>query len=118
MSYIRGKRDNFVSAEEMNKRITIKSPPTNKNAFGEIVGPWVDVITVWSAMDPLLGNEYFNALAIQSEVEVKFRIRYRPGITNEMRVQHGTTVYEILSAINVKSMNRELLIYCKVAVVV
>jgi hypothetical protein len=40
-------------------------------------------------------------------------MRFVEGITNEMRIQHGLEIYEILSVVNVKSLNRELLCYCK-----
>ncbi|NMA75614.1 MAG: phage head closure protein [Bacteroidales bacterium] len=68
---------------------------------------------IWASKDPLLGNEYFNALTVNSKVEVKFNMRYVDGITNEMRIRHGEEKYEILSAINVKGLSRELLCYCR-----
>lgn len=84
------------------------------NDFGEPVDEWITFKSgVWASKDPLLGNEYFNALTIDSKVEVKFNMRYIPGATNEMRIRHGNEVYEILSAVNVKGLNRELLCYCK-----
>ena len=68
---------------------------------------------IWASKDPLLGNEYFNALATNTKVAVKFNMRYVPGITNDMRIRHGDEIYEILSAVNVKGLNRELLCYCR-----
>ena len=50
---------------------------------------------------------------VKFKVEVKFNMRYIEGITSEMRIKHGLEIYEILSAVNVKSLNRELLCYCK-----
>ena len=82
--------------------------------YGEPVDEWVEYKKgIWASKDPLLGNEYFTALSIDSKVEVKFNMRYVDGVTNEMRIRHGNEVYEILSSINVKSLNRELLCYCK-----
>lgn len=111
-------RNEGCSTGDYRHRIVIKAPPdpnvpSNKNGFGEVVGDWIEVLTLWASKEPLLGNEYFRAESIQSEVEVKFRARYRPGVENTMRVYQGDEAYEILSAINVKSLNRELLIYCK-----
>ena len=68
---------------------------------------------VWASKDPLLGNEYFTALTTDSKVEVKFNMHFIKGVTNEMRIRHGEEVYEILSSVNVQSLNRELLCYCK-----
>lgn len=84
-----------------------------KDAYGELINEWEEFTTVWAAVDPLLGNEFFTALTTDNKVEIKFNCRYVPGITNDMRIQHDNKVYEILSAINVKGLNRELLCYCK-----
>ena len=82
--------------------------------YGDPIDEWTTFKEgVWASKDPLLGNEYFNALTADTKVEVKFNMRYVDGITNDMRIQHGNEVYEILSAVNVQSLNRELLCYCK-----
>ena len=89
---------------------------TGYDDYGEPADGWQAVegkTGIWASKDPLLGNEYFSALSFDSKVEVKFNMRYVDGITNDMRIQHGEEEYEILSAINVKSLNRELLCYCR-----
>lgn len=85
-----------------------------RDEYGEPVDEWqIFKAGIWASKDPLLGNEYFNALTTDTKVEVKFNMRYVEGITNEMRIKHGNEVYEILSAVNVKGLNRELLCYCR-----
>ena len=82
--------------------------------YGDPTDEWITFKDgVWASKDPLLGNEYFTALTNDSKVEVKFNMRYVDGITNDMRIKHGDEVYEILSSVNVSSLNRELLCYCK-----
>ena len=82
--------------------------------FGEPIDNWPPIKSdIWASKEPILGNEFFTALTTDSKVEFKFNCRYTEGITNDMRISHGTEVYEILSAINVKSLNRELLCYCR-----
>lgn len=82
--------------------------------YGEPIDSWEPFKEgIWASKDPLLGNEYFNALTTDTKVEVKFNMRFVEGITNEMRIKHGLEIYEILSVVNVKSLNRELLCYCK-----
>jgi SPP1 family predicted phage head-tail adaptor len=84
------------------------------NDYGEPLDTWeVFYENIWSSKDPILGNEFFSGLTTDTKVDVKFNTRYLPGVENTMRIQHGTEIYEILSAINVKSLNRELLCYCK-----
>lgn len=83
--------------------------------YGEPTDKWDDFKTeIWASKDPLLGKEFFTALTTDNKVEVKFNMRFVPGITAEMRIKHGEEVYEIIGPpINVKSLNRELLCYCR-----
>lgn len=102
-----------------NKRISflqIKLGADGKPArddYGGLTGEYEVFKPAWASKEPLLGNEFFSTLTTDSKVEVKFNTRYIAGITNEMRIQHGTEIYEILSAIDVKSMHKELLCYCR-----
>lgn len=85
-----------------------------RDEYGELIDTWEPFKTgIWASKDPLLGNEYFTALTADTKVEVKFNMRYIAGVTNDMRIKHDDEIYEILSAVNVKSLNRELLCYCR-----
>lgn len=98
-----------------NKIDFLKQEP-GYDDYGDSIDSWVNVegkTGIWASKEPLLGNEFINAYTTDSKIEVKFNMRYVEGITNEMRIQHGDDVYEILSAINVRNLNRETLCYCK-----
>ena len=97
---------------DMRDKVTFKSRTSTQNAYGEEV-TWTTFKTVWAAVEPLLGKEYFAAEMVNSQVELKFRCWYFNGLTNQMRVTYGGIDYDILSAINVSSLNREWLIYAK-----
>lgn len=99
---------------DMRNKITIKQKTQTRNSYGESIVAWTDFkANIWASKEPILGNEYFAAETVQSKVEVKFRTRYFAGVTNEMCIEDSEGSYEILSSINVKSLNRELLMYCK-----
>lgn len=99
---------------DMRNKINILKLQSGYDSHGEPIDEWVPVKTgLWASKEPILGNEFFAAEQTQSKVEVKFRTYFTPGVENEMRVQDNEGIYEILSAINVKSLNRELLMYCK-----
>lgn len=94
--------------------ISIKRKDDKRNDYGESSLKYIDFKSNISASkEQLLGNEYFSAEKINSKVEVKFKTYYIPGVTDEMVIVDNEGTYEILSAINIKSLNRELLIYCK-----
>lgn len=101
---------------DMRTKMTILALQTGYDPEGEPINDWRPVeglIGLWASKEPILGNEFFAAEQTQSKVEVKFRTYFVPGVANEMRVQDSEGTYDILSAVNVKSLNRELLMYCK-----
>lgn len=101
---------------DMRSKITFLEPPSGVDEYGAPNTTWTEKTTgknIWASKEPLLGNEFFSAQAVNTDVQVKFRCHYLSGIENKMRIKHGSEIYEILSAINVKSLNRELLCYCK-----
>lgn len=99
---------------DRRNKINFLQHTTGQDDYGEPIDSWsVFKAGVWSSKKPLLGNEFFAALTTESKAEVKFNTRYFSGVTNEMRIQHGTETYEILSVIDVDSLHRELLCYCK-----
>lgn len=98
---------------DMVNKIQIQKLVKNKNDFGEVKEDWVTVFTAYASKEQLLGREFYQAEAIQSKVEVKYRTYWMPGVTNDMRIKDSEGIYSILSSVNVKSLNRELLLYCK-----
>ena len=102
----------IIMRSDMRDKLTFKSRGSTQNDYGEEVS-WSNFNTVWGAVEPILGKEYFAAATVESQVEIKFRCYYFEGVTNQMRVYFNGFDYDILSAINVKSLNREWLVYAK-----
>lgn len=75
-----------INAGDLRERITLQSPPTGRDSLGQRSGAWVDEATVWAAAWPLSSRELLAAGQIQSEVTVRFRIRYRAGVLPSWRV--------------------------------
>jgi len=99
---------------DMRTVVDILRPVVIRNLYGEAETDWQPVFTKrLFSKEPLLGNEFHNAFSTQSKVEIKFRSYYFDGVDSAMRVRDETGVYEIFSAVNVKSLNRELLLYCR-----
>jgi head-tail adaptor len=99
-----------VNPGKLRHRITILKRPEVRD------GAWIPLKTIWASKEPLLGREFFAAEAAHSKVELKFRTRFTPGIEGEeenLRLEHGNKTYDMISAIDVQGLKRELLIYCK-----
>ena len=102
-----------MKAGQLRERVTIKSKSVAQNTYGEEVITWVDVATVWAAVEPLRGREFMEGKQITAEVSTKIRIRYRSGITPEMRAVFGSMVYDIQSIIHIEERERELHLMCQ-----
>jgi SPP1 family predicted phage head-tail adaptor len=103
----------------LNKRVTIQrpigpdDPPPRTDKYGQPLDTWIDVATVWAAIEPLRGREYFSAQAEHADVTTRIRIRYREGIDRSMRVKHGDIEFEILHIIHPEFAKKELQLMCK-----
>lgn len=80
---------------------------------GETQQHWLEVATVWAAVEPLNGREFFAAATTVAEVETRIRIRYRPGLSVADRINHEGTLHNIQTVINPRSGDRELVLMCR-----
>jgi SPP1 family predicted phage head-tail adaptor len=96
---------------DMRHVITFWQNTKVKNVYGEYNETYTLFNTVFASVEPLLGKELLSSLTAQTKVELKFRTYFFEGVTNDMRIKFNNIDYEIISAVNVKGLNRELLIY-------
>ena len=102
-----------MRAGRLDQRVTVEQLVTIGDSWGGTVEAWAPLMSVWAAVEPLVGREYLAAQAAQSEVTARVTMRYRPGITAQDRVIHNGTTYNIVSLIDVRSGHRELVLMCK-----
>jgi SPP1 family predicted phage head-tail adaptor len=88
-----------IAAGKMTERVTFQSKGVTKNAIGEEVVTWSDVATVWAEVKPLRGREFFAANQAQKAVDVRFMIRERSGLADDMRLRWRAQPYDITSLI-------------------
>ncbi len=98
---------------QLRQRVIIKEKSVTQNTYGEEVITWNDVDTVWAAVEPLRGREFMDGKQITAEVSTKIRIRYRSGITPEMRAVFGSIAYDIHSIIHIEEREREIHLMCQ-----
>lgn len=98
---------------KLRHRITLQKLHNRPSDYGATVAEWQDVHHVWAEVKPLSGREYFAQAQIQSEVTSQIWLRYLPDVNSTMRVIFNRQVYEIVSVINYKSLNKTLLLQCK-----
>ena len=101
-----------MRAGRLRHQVRIQTPTKDTSpGAGDIT--WSDYATVWAAVEPLRGNEFFTAQQVNAEVTGRVVIRYLSGITPEVRVLFGTRTFEILSVIDVDERHEELQLMVK-----
>lgn len=84
-----------MQAGKLRHRVTLQRYEETRDDMGAVIETWVDVATVWAAVEPLSVREFISAQAGQSEISARITIRYRPGIDATMRVLHRDQIYNI-----------------------
>lgn len=102
-----------ILVNRLDRRITIQKQTEEVDVYNERLDVWDDVCTVWAAIEPLRGQEFFAAKAENAEVTTRIRIRYRDGIDRTMRVVYKYTEFEILYIIHPNFDRKELQLMCK-----
>jgi len=94
-----------LNTGKLNRRVVIQKKGRAVDDAGfPIGGPdqWEDVFTVWASREPLRGREYFAAAAAQAETTVRYKMRYREGITSDMRLVDlkDNRIYELSAVLD------------------
>ncbi len=106
----------MATAALFRQRVTIQRLVEGQDEVGQPVQEWQDVATVWGAVEPLRGREYFAAAQTQAEVTTRIRVRYRRGIRPDMRALYDGRVFNITAVIDPEERHRELQLMCREAV--
>lgn len=101
-----------VPAGRLDQRITLQLRAPGVGTLGQAQNSWTPVADVWAAAEPLRGREYFAAGQTQSEVTVRFTIRWRANVTAAMRVVWRGQAYDIASVIEPGGHKQMLELMC------
>lgn len=103
-------RDNIAS--RLRHRITLQQPDLNAGAGGQYSVEWQDVATVWAEVTPLesraLTAETVLDAQLTARVSHEIILRYREGVTADMRVAMDGRHFNIRSVVNSGERNRVL----------
>jgi SPP1 family predicted phage head-tail adaptor len=86
----------------MRQRIKPQYKTVTRNAIGEEVVTWNDLVTtttdhaIWAEVWPLKGREFFAAQQTQYAADVRFRIRYRSDVLMTDRLVYDSVNYDIV----------------------
>jgi len=103
-----------MRAGSLREQIVIKRKPTEQelNSLGEDVGELVEFETVRGSYEQLRGEELFEAQKINPKLAARWKIRYLPGLNNEMVIFWGSRRFDIVAVNNFRGRNREMILLC------
>lgn len=96
-----------------DRRGTLKSLIITQDEAGQPIESFVDFATVWAAIEPISGREYFLAQQVNSEVSTRIRIRYRTGVLATMIFVYGSQTFHIQTIIHPETARKELHLMCR-----
>ncbi|MGD6897112.1 phage head closure protein [Bacillus infantis] len=95
-------------------RITFQQYIEGENENGFPVKDWEDVFSSFAAIRTLRAKEFYEAATTNTENTSRFIIRYRAGITNDMRIKmRDGRVFEIVSLLNDDEANKTITIHAR-----
>ena len=98
---------------QLRHRLTIEQPdPASANSYGENVDAWQTFDQVWGEVMDLAGHEAVREAQVHPDASVKVLTRYRPDVTEAMRLVFGDRVlYPV--AINKDVRKTEMTWFCR-----
>jgi SPP1 family predicted phage head-tail adaptor len=109
----------MLYAGKLNQRIALQVPAIGKDASGGITKAWSDTATnVPAAVRHMSGTER-QATSVGGQVaeaRTEFTLRYRPGVTAQMRVLYRGAVYNVRHVNDFMARREFLILTCDTGV--
>jgi SPP1 family predicted phage head-tail adaptor len=87
----------MIDPGKLRERITVQIASGTTNALGETVLTWNDSSAVWASVEGVSAREALIAGQQETSVTHKVRLRYLPGLTQQMRFSWRSRTLEIVS---------------------
>ena len=87
----------MIGAGKLRDRLTVQIASGTTNALGETVLAWSNSTSVWASVDGVSAREALTAGQQDTTITHKVRLRYLPGLTQQMRFSWRSRTLEIVS---------------------
>ena len=88
MSLEAGRLRHRVRIEQLESLLDSNGDVLQDPVTGAISRDWVEVATVWAAIEPLSAREFIQSQATQSQITARMVIRFLDGLNAAMRLVH------------------------------
>lgn len=87
----------MIDAGKLRERVTVQIASGSTNALGETVLAWSDSTTVWASVQGVSASEALDAGQQGTTITHRVRMRYLPGLTQQMRLAWRNRTLDIVS---------------------
>jgi SPP1 family predicted phage head-tail adaptor len=87
----------MIDPGKLRERITVQIASGTTNALGETVLAWSNSSAVWASVEGVSAREALLAGQQETSVTHRLRLRYLPGLTQQMRFAWRGRTLEIVS---------------------
>lgn len=87
----------MIDPGKLRDRVTVQIASGTTNALGETVLSWSDSSAVWASVEGVSAREALAAGQQETSLTHKVRLRYLPGLTQQMRFAWRSRTLEIVS---------------------
>ena len=102
-----------MRAGQLKHRVKIEKVTTAKNAIGEDIETWSELVTVWARIVPSGGREFDRAAVRFAELRLMLRIRYRSDVSAQHRIIFRGRTFDIMVVESIEEADRDLRLLCK-----
>lgn len=101
-----------MQAGDLNKQITFFREATSLDKCNSPINHEVELWTVWANVKPLTGRELISAQKVFPETTYSVTIRYRKGVTTDLKIKYRDRWLNILGMLNLDEDDRWLVMSC------
>ena len=87
----------MIDAGKMRERVTVQIASGSTNTLGETVLSWSNSTSVWASVEGVSAREALALGQQETAVTHRLRLRYLPGLTQQMRFAWRGRTLEIVS---------------------
>ena len=97
----------------LREKVIVQVTTPSQDSYGEPIDSWGTYVTRWAEVTPINGTEKWAGNENLAQVTHRFRIRYdssTKSITPKHRISYDSRIFDILSATNTGTRDREIII--------
>ena len=87
----------MIDPGKLRERVTVQIASGTTNALGETVLAWADSSAVWASVEGVSAREALAAGQQETTISHKVRLRYLPGLSQNMRFSWRSRTLDIVS---------------------